>query len=86
MSRDLRTVTPRAPLTRVLQKMLDTRDKSLPVLDDGRLVGVVTRRDVLSALRRGVAGERPWLRAARGSARRGGKGAARGGKRKPGRG
>jgi CBS domain-containing protein len=89
MSRDLRTVTPRAPLTRVLQKMLDARDKSLPVMDDGRLVGVVTRQDVLAALRRGVAGERPWLRAgaaARSGAGRAGRRAARGGKGKPRRG
>jgi CBS-domain-containing membrane protein len=89
MSRDLRTVTPRAPLTRVLQKMLDARDKSLPVIDDGRLVGVVTRQDVLAALRRGVAGERPWLRAGaapRRGAGRAGRRAGRGGKGKPRRG
>ena len=88
MSRDLRTVTPRTPLTRVLQKMLDARDKSLPVMEDDRLVGIVTRQDVLSALRRGVAGERPWAPAAgraRGRAKHGGKHAARGGRRKPGR-
>jgi CBS domain-containing protein len=65
MSRDVLTVTPRAPLTRVLQKMLDSRSKSFPVVDDDRLVGVVAREDVLAALRRGVAGERPWARRAK---------------------
>lgn len=64
MSRDVLTVTPRAPLTRVLQKMLDSRSKSFPVVDGGRLVGVVAREDLLGALRRGVAGERPWARSA----------------------
>lgn len=59
MTRDLRTVTPRARLTRVLQKILDTRNKSFPVVDDGRLVGIVAREDVMEALRRAHAGEKP---------------------------
>ena len=66
MSRDVLTVTPRAPLTRVLQKMLDSRSRSFPVVDGDRLVGVVAREDLLGALRRGVAGERPWAQRATG--------------------
>lgn len=58
MTRDVATVTPRTPLTRVLQKMLDTRNKSFPVLEDDRLVGVIAREDVLRALRRAAAGEK----------------------------
>ncbi len=58
MSRDVQTVTPRAPLTRTLQKMIDTRNKSFPVVDDGRVVGVVAREDVLRALRRAAAGQK----------------------------
>jgi CBS domain-containing protein len=58
MSRDIMTVTPRAPLTRVLQKMIDTRNKSFPVVDDGALVGMIAREDVLVALRRAAAGEK----------------------------
>jgi CBS domain-containing protein len=58
MSRDARTVTPRAPLTRVLRKLVDSRSKSLPVVDDGRVVGVVAREDVMQALRRAHAGEK----------------------------
>jgi CBS domain-containing protein len=58
MSRDPVTVPPRQPLARSLEKMLKTRNKSFPVVDDGRLVGVVAREDVMRALRRAAAGER----------------------------
>jgi CBS domain-containing protein len=60
MSREPATVTPRAPLTRVLEKLLRTRHKSFPVAEAGQLLGVVAREDVLRGLRRAVAGERPW--------------------------
>jgi CBS domain-containing protein len=59
MSRDVQTVCPRTPLTRVLQKIVDTRNKSFPVVDDERLVGVVAREDVMLALRRADSGEKP---------------------------
>jgi CBS domain-containing protein len=59
MSREPATVPPRQPLTRTLQKMIDTRNKSFPVVDDGRLVGIVAREDVMRGLRRADAGERP---------------------------
>jgi CBS domain-containing protein len=40
--------------------MVATRNKSFPVVDeDGRLVGMVAREDVMRALRRAAAGERP---------------------------
>lgn len=52
------TVSPRTPLTRVLETLVRTRSKSLPVVEDGRLVGIVAREDVLHALHRAVAGER----------------------------
>jgi CBS domain-containing protein len=47
------------PLTRVLETLLATRVKSLPVLEEGRLVGIVAREDVLRALRAAAGGERP---------------------------
>ena len=59
MSRDPQTVTPRMPLTRLLQKIVDTRNKSFPVVDDERVVGVVAREDVMLALRRATAGVAP---------------------------
>jgi CBS domain-containing protein len=59
MSQDVQTVTPKMPLTRVLQKIVDTRNKSFPVLDRGRVVGIVAREDVMRALRESDAGQRP---------------------------
>jgi CBS domain-containing protein len=59
MSTDVTTVMPRTPLTRVLETLVRTRSKSLPVVDDGTLVGIIAREDVLAALRRAVQGERP---------------------------
>ena len=60
MSQEPATVTPRAPLTRVLEKLVRTGHKSFPVVDGDTLVGVVAREDVLRGLRRAIAGERPW--------------------------
>ena len=58
MSRDVYTVRPRTPLTRVIAKLVDTRSKSFPVLDDDdRLVGIVAREDVMRALQRTTGGE-----------------------------
>jgi len=59
MTRDPRTVTPRAKLTRVLEKLVDSRSKSFPVLDGDELVGIISREDVLAALRRAAQEKRP---------------------------
>jgi CBS domain-containing protein len=61
MSPEPAIVQPTTRLTRVLEKMIDTRNKSFPVVDpkDERLVGVVAREDVMRALRRAGSGERP---------------------------
>ena len=53
------TVSPRTPLTRALEKMLRTRNKSLPVALGGELLGILTRDDILKALRRAIEGKRP---------------------------
>ena len=54
MTRDPITFQPDAPLTRVLQTLVDFRVKSFPVLDGSRLVGIIAREDVVRALRRTV--------------------------------
>lgn len=58
MVSDVSTVTPRTPLTRVLETLVRLRTKSLPVVEDGVVVGMIAREDVLQALRRAVGGER----------------------------
>jgi len=59
MTRDVVSVCPRTPLTRVLQKLVDTGSKSFPVVDDDRVIGVIAREDVMGALRRAGQGKRP---------------------------
>lgn len=53
------SVDPELPLTRVLERMAATRHRSLPVVEDGRVVGVIAREDVLRAIERAVAGRGP---------------------------
>jgi CBS domain-containing protein len=46
------TVHSSTPLTRILQLMVETRDKSFPVVDEkNRLVGVISRGDIVRALK-----------------------------------
>ena len=51
---------PETPLTRVLQKMIDTKHKSFPVVEDNVVVGIVAREDILRALRQSAYGQLPW--------------------------
>jgi len=45
-------VEPEAPLTRILQLMVNLKTRSFPVLDSGkRLVGMISREDIMRALR-----------------------------------
>ena len=45
-------VTPDQPLTRALELMIETRARSFPVLDEaGLLVGVISRQDIMRALK-----------------------------------
>ena len=56
MTRDPVTISPQLPLSRLLQKLVEMRTKSLPVVEEGnRLVGIISRQDVLKALRRATA-------------------------------
>lgn len=59
MTRDVLTVCPLTPLHRVVEKLVDTRNKSFPVVEDDRVVGMVAREDVMVALRQGAAGVEP---------------------------
>jgi CBS domain-containing protein len=59
MRQAIMSVEPDLPLTTVLGRLVASRHKSFPVLDDGRLVGIIAREDVLRSIRRAAAGERP---------------------------
>lgn len=50
MTREVITFAPSAPLTRVLQTLVDFRVKSFPVVDGKRLIGMVAREDIVRAL------------------------------------
>lgn len=59
MRRAVMTVEPNLPLTDVLGRMVASRHKSFPVVDDGRLVGILAREDIVGAIQRAAAGEVP---------------------------
>lgn len=46
------TVTPDLPLSRLLQQLVTKQIKSFPVVENGLLVGIISREDVLKALHR----------------------------------
>ena len=50
MSRDVRTVQADTSIITLAQMFLDSPYRRYPVLDDNRLVGQISRRDVLRAL------------------------------------
>lgn len=50
MRHQVLTVTPNKSITDLAQEMLGTKPKVYPVVEQERLVGIVTRRDILSAL------------------------------------
>jgi CBS domain-containing protein len=49
MTRDPRTVGPDAPLVDVARLMLEHRFGGVPVVDGGRLAGIITETDILRA-------------------------------------
>jgi len=51
---DVPTVPPETPLARLLARMDDGRQQAVPVVAAGRLVGLVTRSDLISALARAL--------------------------------
>ena len=54
MSRDLLSVEPGLSLTEVAKRMVDKDVGAALVADEGRLVGILTERDVLRAVARGI--------------------------------
>jgi CBS domain-containing protein len=56
MSRDLLSVEPGLSLTEVAKRMVDKDVGAALVVNEGRLVGILTERDVLRAVARGEAG------------------------------
>ena len=60
MAVDVETTRPRVLLTKLLERMIRERRRSYPVIDgDDELIGIVTREDIIVALRRAVGGARP---------------------------
>ena len=57
MSTRLETLAPDDSLVDVAVQMSASPHRGFPVVEEGRLVGLLTRRDVLSALNRGAAGD-----------------------------
>jgi CBS domain-containing protein len=54
MSRDLLTVEGRLPVVAVAKRMVDRNVGAVLVLDDGRLAGIMTERDLMRAVARGL--------------------------------
>ncbi|PWV70239.1 CBS domain-containing protein [Halomonas sp. A11-A] len=50
MRHEVLTVTPNKSITDLAQEMLGSKPKVYPVVEQERLVGIVTRRDVLNAI------------------------------------
>ncbi|MGD9022567.1 MAG: CBS domain-containing protein, partial [Deltaproteobacteria bacterium] len=50
MTTDIDTVRPDAPLSEIQEKIIENKQRLLPVVDNGRVVGVITRTDLLNTL------------------------------------
>ena len=51
MTREVNTVHPTTPLTRVLQMMVDLKAQSLPVVDEkNQVLGIISRGNIVAAL------------------------------------
>ena len=62
MTRDVIQLAPDDDLTHVMEVMTENRIRHLPVVEDGRLAGIVTIGDVVSAFRRIAEDENAQLR------------------------
>jgi CBS domain-containing protein len=50
MTRDVHTVTPDTPIGEVAQKLIDYRIGGVPVIEHGRIVGVITESDLFRVI------------------------------------
>ncbi|WP_341937008.1 CBS domain-containing protein [Marinimicrobium sp. C2-29] len=50
MATDVLTVTPTTSIVELAQTMMSQKPKNYPVVSDGKLVGLITRRHILKAL------------------------------------
>jgi CBS domain-containing protein len=57
MSRDLLSTEPTEAITQVAQRMVERDLGAVLVLDGGRLVGIMTERDIMRAVARGLHGD-----------------------------
>jgi CBS domain-containing protein len=72
MRTSIASVGPTAPLVDAASLLLETNQRALPVVDDGRLVGIISEGDFLHRLELGIdAPERTWLQSLFGSAAHG---------------
>ena len=62
MTRDVIQLAPDDDLTHVMEVVTENRIRHLPVVEDGRLAGIVTIGDVVSAFRRIAEDENAQLR------------------------
>jgi predicted transcriptional regulator len=53
MITDFRTLSPGDPLSRAVEQILAGSQQDFPVMEDTRVVGILTRQDLLAALTRG---------------------------------
>lgn len=62
MTRELITASPTDDVASAMETMRVKHFRHLPVIDDGRMVGIVSARDVLDALRRSTQEENEHLK------------------------
>lgn len=69
MRRSIATVSPAAPLIDAARLLLETNQRALPVLDGGRLVGIISEGDFLHRVELGIeAPAKGWLQSLFGAA------------------